>query len=308
MSTPTLPPPARKFGRRRPIARAPRLALARYLTAELPPLPPSVDYATPARRALSQMYLNDQLGCCVVAAMAHLIGVFTANASGAAAIFQPADLIALYENIGGYNPLDPTSDRGCDEQTALNFWQHHGAPPGSHAVAGWLAVDPTNVEQVKAALYLFENLFFGIELPDAWVQAASADGFVWDVGTPNPNNGHAVAGVGYDRHGIQIATWGMVGTLTWDALRRDVIAASGGELYTVLSADTIRKATAKAPSGLDWAQLVRDFDAIGGRVPEPPPPLPAPAPPPLPRPATAPSRAQVLAAVAEALNKLPWDR
>lgn len=260
--------------------------------------PPVVDYARPARSALSQVYLNDRLGDCVIAAIAHLVGLFTANSTGVPAVFTDAQILALYEAIGGYNPVDPHSDRGCDEQTALGYWQQHGAPAGLHPIVGWLAVDPTNVVEVKAAMYLFENLFFGIELPDKWVRDAHGDGFVWDAGQPNPNNGHAVCGVGFDSHGIQVASWGLVGTLTWAALQRDVIARSYGELYTVLSPEILVKATSKSPAGLAWDQLIADFDAIGGHVPMPPPPAPL----------IGPTRAQAIEAVTNALNSLPWTR
>jgi len=263
---------------------------------------------TAATTALSQMYANNVLGDCVIAAIAHLIGLFTGNAGGPPVVLTTAQIITLYSAIGGYIPGHANTDQGCDEQTALNYWQQHGAPAGSHQIAGWLAVDATNVAEVKAALWLFENLFFGIELPDAWLTVRSS-GFVWDAGVPNPNNGHAVAGVGYDAHGIQVSTWGMTGTLTWAALAANVgKRASGGELYVVLSQDSIARANAKAPNGMSWAQLVADFDAIGGHVPSPAPAPPAPVPAPPPPLPAAPTREQVLASITTALNELSWQR
>ena len=300
-------------GRKRPVARGPRLELRRYLDlGSLPPLPVSVDYSPAARVPLSQAYLNDQLGDCVVAAMAHLVGLFTGNAGAAPVVFTQQQIIALYSAIGGYVPGNQSTDLGCNEQDALSFWMNHGAPIGSHQIAGWLAVDPNNLNEVKAAAYLFENLFFGIELPDAWTTISSS-GFVWDAGTPDPQNGHAVISTGYNAQGIQIDTWGLIGTMTWPALARDVIAQSGGELYTVISQDVINRATNKTPAGLNWQQLVSDFDAIGGHLPIPSPspapaPAPAPAPvPPAPSPAPGvPTKAQVLAAIQNAINGFSW--
>lgn len=291
-----------RLGRNRPIAHGPRLRLSRYLhAAVLPAAPASVDYTPAAHAALVQMYKNDQLGDCVPAAMAHLVGLFTGNAGGPPVLYTDQQVVALYSAIGGYVPGNPNTDQGCDEVTALNYWTQHGAPAGSHQVAGWLAVDPTNVAEVKAALWLFENLFFGIELPDTWTQIQSS-GFVWDVGTPNPSNGHCVCGVGFNAAGIQVSTWGMIGTLTWAALARNVgLHSSGGELYVVLSQDSIAKATAKAPSGMSWTQLVADFAAIGGHVPAPPAPAPAP-----PAPTHSPTKDQVLATISTALNGLTW--
>jgi hypothetical protein len=268
--------------------------------AALPAPPASVDYAHAAATALSKMYLNDQLGDCVIAGMAHLVGLFTGNAGQTPVTFTDAQITALYSAIGGYVPGDASTDGGCNEQDALNYWKQHGAPNGSHQIAGWLAVNPADVNEVKTALWLFENLVFGIELPDAWLNV-NASGFVWDAGAPNPNNGHCVVGCGYNAQGIQVSTWGMVGTMTWAALARDVIAQSGGELYCVISQDCLNRATTKTPAGLNWSQLVADFNAIGGNIPAPAPVPPAP-----PAPVAAPTKAQVLAAVTAAVNNLKW--
>ena len=95
----------------------------------------------------------------------------------------------------------------------------------------------------------------------------SASGFVWDVaGAPDPNNGHCVAGVGYTTNGVKICTWGMEGMITDAAIAEYATKAGAGELYTVVSQDALNKATAKAPSGFDWSQLVADFDSMGGSI------------------------------------------
>lgn len=267
------------------------------MRAGLPAAPPTVDYSTAARAALAMMYLNDSLGDCVPACMAHLVGLFTGNA-GSPRIYTDSEIVAMYSAIGGYNPNDPSTDQGCDEVTALNFWHEHGAPAGSHQVAGWLAIDATNPAEVRSAMWLFENLFFGIEIPDEWAQV-QAPGFIWNAGTPNPRNGHCVAGVGYNLQGIQVATWGMIGTLTWPALAQNVgNRASGGELYAVLSPDSIAKASARAPNGFSWAQLVADFDSIGGTI-QLPVPTPSPAPPAPPPIVRDPTKDEVLAAIAK---------
>src|SRR6185437_4913523 len=124
---------------------------------------------TAAQASLSQVYLNDQLGDCVIAAIAHIVGVLTGNANGGNPFIYTNDQItALYSAIGGYVPGNSSTDNGCDEQTALNYWMQHGAPDGSHQIAGWLSVNPEDPNEYKAAMWLFENLFFGMELPDVW--------------------------------------------------------------------------------------------------------------------------------------------
>ncbi len=265
-----------KLGRNRPVARCPRLSLRNYLTRSLPAAPAACDYTKRASGALKQVYDNDTLGDCVIAGMAHVVGVLTGNAGTKPFIYTSTQIIGLYSAIGGYVPGDPSTDRGCDEQTALNYWENNGAMPphaknpggNKHRIAGWLAVDGTNPSEYRAALWLFENLYFGIELPDKWISPGpSSSGFVWDVaGPPDPENGHCVAGVGYNSKGVVFDTWGMTGLMTDKAIAKYATQAAHGELYTVVSQDGIDKASQKAPAGFDWSQLIADFDSMGGNV------------------------------------------
>ena len=254
-----------RLGRRRPIARGPRFALKNYLKQSLPAPPTYCDYAPKAGPALDQMYLNDQLGDCVIACMAHIEGVFIGNSGGGKQTIPASEILALYSAIGGYVPGDPSTDNGCDEQTALNYWQQKGLAGGKNKIKAWLSVDGSNPVEVRTALWLFENLMFGMELPDAWITPfPSEHGFVWDVaGAANPDNGHCVAGVGYKPSGIEISTWGMLGTITNAAIAEYATGGTQGELYTVLSQDAISKATLKAPNGFDFSQLLADLDSMG---------------------------------------------
>jgi hypothetical protein len=260
-----------RMGRVRPVARCPRFSLKNYLLRSLPPPPASCDYSSKASKPLSEMYLNNQLGDCVIAGIGHVVGVLTGNA-GKAFLYDNAEIVALYSAIGGYVPGNPNTDRGCDEQTALNYWQHNGAPKGSHQIAGWMSVNGTDPTEYRTALWLFENLYFGLELPDKWINPEpTASGFIWDVAGPtNPQNGHCVVGVGYSAKGVKIATWGMTGTLTDAAIAKYATKTGEGELYTVVSQDSLMKATQKAPAGFDWSQLIADFDSMGGNLAPPP--------------------------------------
>jgi hypothetical protein len=256
------------MGRRRPVARGPRFRLRNYLLQALPPPPASCDYSAKAQSVLSQVYLNDSLGDCVIAAIAHLIGVLTANATGTPRIFTDAEIIALYGEIGGYDPNIPSTDQGCDEVTALNWLQNYGAPTGSNQCAGWMTVDATNPIEVRQAVWLFENLVYAIDLPDAWINPMpSASGFTWDVaGPPDPDNGHSFLSVKYDNLGCYNDTWAMEGLVTDAANAAYGVQSAGGMLYTVLSPESIISAAQKAPNGFAWASLVADFDAMGGNV------------------------------------------
>jgi len=259
-----------RLGRNRPVARCPRFSLRNYLMKSLPAPPPTCDYSAKATTALSEMYLNNELGDCVIAGIGHVVGVMTGNV-GNQFLYSNNQIIALYSAIGGYVPGEPSTDRGCDEQTALNYWQHNGAPAGSNQIAGWISVNGADPSEYRTALWLFENLYFGLELPNKWINPfPSAPGFIWDVaGPPVPTNGHCVVGVGYTPKGVTICTWGMLGLMTDAAIAKYATTAGAGEVYTVVSQDAINKAAAKAPNGFDWSQLIADFDSMGGSVSPP---------------------------------------
>jgi peptidoglycan hydrolase-like protein with peptidoglycan-binding domain len=267
-----------RFGRRRPVALGPRLKLANYLRAPLPAAPPTADYSPKGQPALGNVYLNDRLGDCVIAGAYHVVATETGNA-GALFTATTDQLVKDYSAIGGYNPADPNTDQGCDEPTALNYWVKNGFANGTRPL-GWVTVDATNADELRSALYLFENLYFGAELPDAWVNPMpSGSGFSWDAaGAPVPDNGHCVIGVGYTTAGVTIDTWGLLGTVTWDALAKYFTPDANGATYVLLTPDQLAKGQTRAPNGLDWSALISDFDAIGGHVPPPGGGGPTPAP------------------------------
>ena len=50
------------------------------MRAALPAVPSSVDYSGPAAKSLVNVFQNDSLGDCVIAAGAHILGTETGNA------------------------------------------------------------------------------------------------------------------------------------------------------------------------------------------------------------------------------------
>jgi len=251
-----------KLGRSRPIGRHPSMKLRNYRVT-LPALPTSVDYSTAALDVLGDVLCNDQLGCCVISGMYHVIGMATANA-GAEFHATPAQIVADYSTIGGYVPGDPSTDNGCDEATALAYWAQNGLADGSK-LTGWLALNPADQQEIKSALYLFGNLYFGLELPDAWIAPfPSSNGYDWADGPADPNNGHCVMGTGYNSQGVQIDSWGLLGTLEWAAIADLCSAAKGGAIYSVVTPDVLAQGQQSAPNGVAWDELVADFEQMGG--------------------------------------------
>src|SRR4051812_44679922 len=57
---------------------------------------PSTGWRTKAMPALKRMYLNDQLGCCVIASAFHQVGLWTGNDTPAAAVGTDVEVLATY--------------------------------------------------------------------------------------------------------------------------------------------------------------------------------------------------------------------
>jgi hypothetical protein len=273
-----------RLGRKHPDKPLHGLRFNNYKRDALPSPPAGVDYSPLAQASLRNMYDNDSLGDCVVAAGFHVRGTGSGNATGGnPVVFSNAQTIAEYSALSGYVPGDPNTDNGVNEQDALKYWSSTGFPDGVK-LSGWVSVDPTRQQEIMQAIDLFENLVFGVPMPDEWIGISmpQADGFVWDVASePNPNNGHAFNAVGYNTLGVQIDTWAMIGTITWAAIAKYCAQSVGGELYCLLSPDIINKASGKSPLGIDWTTLQADLQSLGGSpVPTPVvPPLPVPVPP-----------------------------
>jgi len=275
------------FGRVRPSdeKRAALPKLRDYFVASkqklLPTPPGGCDYSGAARSILADVMGNDAEGDCVIAAGYHIVGTETANA-GDPFHATLAQVNADYGAIGGYVPGDPSTDNGCDEATAIGYWTSNGFADGTK-LAGSLLLDASNQQELMLACYLFENLFFGTALPDAWISPfPSKDGFSWDVaGAANPNNGHGYMGCGYSPGGVYIGTWGLIGAQTWRAIAKYNTDEAGGDVYVLVTPDQLAKGQTRAPNGIAWTDLLADLVAMGGApapAPAPPPPAPGPTP------------------------------
>jgi hypothetical protein len=270
-------------GRKRPASRHTKM-LAKY-AASLPTAPATFDYTSPAAAALAMILANGPdptapasvaaqgLGDCTSCARSHIIDAVTAGA-GSPVTMTVAQTIAFYSASTGYVLGQPATDRGGDEVTVLNEWQSQGQALDGHPIAGYLSVDPSNAAMVKSACWLFENLYFGVELADPWLEI-SGSGFLWDVGSPpDPNDGHTIPGLGGDAQGITVDSWGFLGKITYAAIAQFCAESAGGNLFVVLTPEIVSRAQGKSPAGLDWATLIADFDGLGGKVAPPPPSTP----------------------------------
>ena len=277
---PEKPVPALKFGRLAPYPESvkPRLKLANYLHAPLPPAPAKVDWFS--KIAVWPMFLNDTIGDCTVAAAGHMIESSSTYGSSSV-LLSDAQILAAYEEITGYQPGNPNTDAGARIQDVLGYWRSFGL--GGHKALAFAQVDQANDTEVKQAVDLFGSLDLGINCPQSAIDQFQA-GKPWDVVSDDGGiaGGHSIELAGYDGTYFYVVTWGELQPMTpafWKAYVEEAWLAIIPEWFNA----------GIDPQGVDLYGLGQDMSALTGDpspfpaptpVPTPLPPGPTPTPPP----------------------------
>lgn len=242
-----------KLGRLAPRRDARTLPLIRYVPAEIPRAPQSVDHFSAAREW--PLYRNNEIGDCTCAGAAHLLIAVSAAAGNPLVIPEPA-VLDLYRATGWDGT--PATDRGAVMLDVLKLWMRRGL--GGHRIDGFAAVDPRNISLVEQVIHVFGALYLGIGLPECWEDDAA----LWAVEDPQLRGasavgswgGHATAAVGYDALGVWVVTWGHLVRLTWAAFAQYV-----EEAWCVLTPAALDRA-GRSPLGLDLAALQADLARV----------------------------------------------
>jgi hypothetical protein len=250
----TVLPKTMKLGKR-PARHDPRtLQLAKYTTAALQPAPASVDWSYLVSNW--GMYMNDTLGDCTIAAAAHMIELWTADA-GNPVVPNQQDILTAYEAVSGYNPATgQNADAGADCLTVMRYWQNVGI--GADKTSAYAAIELGNFEQFSQAIALFGGCYIGIRLP------MSAQGQpYWAVppmgpvgpGAPGSWGGHAIPIVGYDPQGLTVVTWGTTLRMSWQFLQ-----IYCDEAFVILDQDFLNGGTTS--QGFDLQMLLSDINQL----------------------------------------------
>lgn len=228
------------------------------------PPPASINRRDKAAASIARMYLNDQLGDCVVAGKMHQMGVWSANDSdsGGTVLATDNEVRSQYQSICG------PGDNGCVITDVLDHWRDKGLVAGNevYKIDGYVSVDWTNKLKVQVAQYIFGATSIGINLPSAWTSAA-----VWDVTNTSIVGGHDVTPIDYDDQGVYVSSWGRIYLITWAAFmsRRWL-----SEYYATL-APLWYGNDKLAPTGFDVTRLRADLEKFkGGGTPDLDPPVP----------------------------------
>ena len=223
------------------------------------------------------MLANDNVGDCVFAGADHETILWTAEGTGTPAMFTDSNTLSDYSAVTGYNPNDPNSDNGTEVRTVLQYRQKTGMIDSlgrRHKIGAYLALDNTNVNELKEAVYLFGAVGIGINFPDSAMSQFDA-GKPWSVvKNSSIGGGHYVPIVGYDSNYIYCVTWGKIQPMTYS-----FFTTYCEEAWAILSTEFLN-GKGVSPEGFNLSQLQADLTAITGT------PIPTPTPTPNPNQAT----------------------
>jgi hypothetical protein len=243
-----------KLGRKPAQHKAKNLQLRRYLTSRtLAAAPSSVHYGQKVAKVggTFPMYANDRLGDCTCAAAGHHIEVWTANA-------QTLRVPSETDVERTYIPGTGNADDGRYLNDVLDYWRKTGI--GSDRIEAYAEVDVKNLDEVKAALWIFGGLYLGVGLPvtaqqqRTWSYVASAPASDRE---PYSWGGHCVNATGYTRtSGMYLVTWGTLIRMTWGFFKRYV-----DEAFAIVTKDWI-ETSGVSPTGLRLDELLADASSI----------------------------------------------
>lgn len=198
------------------------------------------------------MFKNDVLGDCTCAALAHQ-DQLAADWNGISSSLLDVDVVNLYKG-SGYDPNDPSSDRG---------WSNISAARAA-LKTGWLKAiarfDATSQGLLKIVINEFGSAYVGIDLP---LSAQDQLGQVWDVAPegkrtsryePNTWGGHAVVVVDCDAEGVTLVTWGKFQRATWAFVKMYFDSSDG---IACLNRHWVLNSL--SPSGLRLDELMADL-------------------------------------------------
>jgi len=195
---------------RLPAKRDPRtLRLGSILARELPPIPDKYQFE-PALP--TPMYGNDEHGCCVMSARAHATLRFERVEQGALIPITTEDVLLEWRAENG------GTEDGLYMLDSCKAWRNGWLAAGNcYNAAAFASVDPCTSEHVRAGIFLFGSLQAGLSLPYS-VTEDGIDPWVIVPGSrsaTDPEGGHAVTIVGYDKAWMTVVTWGKRVKMSW---------------------------------------------------------------------------------------------
>jgi hypothetical protein len=235
---------------------------------QLPPIPSGAFGHMSLVTKPWDVYLNDQLGCCVVSGAQHEHRLWVAEGTGTdTVVFDDASTIKNYELLGGYQPGNSSTDQGCDMLTAARHRIREGIIDANgkvHKLGIALELDCgpgyLNMEQFWYACYLFDGLGLGIGVTRQWQRDFEVEA-PWDVVDYNPNDiagGHYVPAMARERNGRLYAD-----VITWGEKQKITVAGLQACTDIVMCYATKEKLrNGRDMQGLSWSDMRSDIRKV----------------------------------------------
>lgn len=259
---------------------APAIQLKAILSGIIPTHPVIVDHF--AQVGDWGMYANDKYGVCGPTSVANSRKLTTKYLGDFEVSPTQADVFDLYRRSGNphFDPQTGADDNGVIMQTMLEALQKGGI--GGEKCVAFAQVDPSNLDEIRAAIAIFGFVLQGVNLMQA--QQAQTDNGLWGFVPSAPWGGHAILAGKYTSQAgpvadLAVITWAHVVGETDEFLARQL-----SECWVVIWPEHL--GTRQFQTGVDRAALASAYTALTGRplpLPAPPSPTPpSPTPPPLP--------------------------
>ena len=204
---------------------------------------------------------NDQYGDCVIAGSCHETMLWTLEGS-TEALFTDTLAISQYHTICG------AGDNGCDVRTVLDYRQKTGlidSTKNVHKIGAYVALDQTNINEIKEAIYIFNAIGIGINFPASAMDQFNA-GQPWTVVKGSKiEGGHYIPILGYDADYLYVITWGQIQKMDYNFFKTYC-----DEAWAILSTEMLNN-SGLTPEGFNNTQLNADLTAITGVSPSPSP-------------------------------------
>jgi hypothetical protein len=156
---------------------------------------------------------NDRYGDCVWAGAAHEHMLINKVVHQTDVQFDDGAVLGDYAAATGFDPNDPSTDKGTNVHAALSYRRKTGVADSGgsrHKIGAYVSLDPKSWDHLEQAAYIFGAVGIGINFPSSAMDQFNA-GEPWDV-VPGSQieGGHYVPTVGSvaSADSVSVITWG----------------------------------------------------------------------------------------------------
>jgi hypothetical protein len=212
------------LGKKPARAGAVKLAFSSIFDASKLPLPPP-EFGHWKNVETFHMLGNDITADCVWAGYAHEEYVFSLMGGRPRVRITTKDVWSDYAAQAGFDPKNmAATDKGTDMAAAAEYRRTVGildANGNRHKIDAYAMLEPGNLDQLEAAMYLTGAAGIGLNLPKS-AEAQFDQQVPWTIVPHAPiRGGHYVSGLGRNTAGnIIVVTWGGLQEVTTDFLER----------------------------------------------------------------------------------------